>query len=318
MAWRFMHFHVMLAIDRHVYALAAEQGGAFSRWQVVAAGGDDDLIHRRCANGAWIRVRPGVYKVGGLPPVPSTGLWVAWLEVGPDAVRSHECAADALHLHPVRAGALVFTTGHGDHHKIPGVTVHQLRDVLPHHVESLDGLPTTTAARTIVDLAAVFGFERLRQVVENGVNDGIVTLDEVGAVLYDVARPGKWGVKKLLRVLASGAPGEPMPDSVLERMLLDALRGAGLPAPAAQFPHPGRHPGAGYVDFAYPTAKLIVEADGRRWHQRVADLKRDRARDNEASRAGWLTMRFMYEELCADAEDVGRAVLETLAHRTAA
>ena len=109
-----------------------------------------------------------------------------------------------------------------------------------------------------------------------------------------------------------------MPASQLERMLLDALRSVGLPDPVPQFPHPGREIGTGWVDYAYPDAKLILEADGRRWHQRIADIGRDRARDKAAARAGWLTMRFMHEELTSDPADVGRAVVETLAHRTAA
>jgi hypothetical protein len=308
----------MSDIDGRIYRLAASQAGAFARWQVVETGGDDRLIARRCGSGSWVRVRPGVYVVPGVPAIPTSSLWVAWLEVGPDAVRSHECAAERWALHPVAPDRLVFTTHHGDHHRIPGVTVHQLRDLLPHHTTVLDGLPTTTAARTVVDLAAVLGFERLRRVVENGVNDRVTTDDAVGATLHDIARRGKWGAKKLQRVLAARSPGDPMPDSVLERLLLDAVQLAGLPEPLPQFPHPGRHPGTGRVDFAYPRAKVILEADGRRWHQRIADLQRDRARDNEAARAGWLTMRFMHEELRSDAVDVGRSIAEALTHRAAA
>ena len=308
----------MHEVDRHVYALAAEQGGAFARWQVLAHGGHDMLIERRCRAGVWTRVRPGVYVVAGLPPAQRSPQWIAWLEVGPHAVRSHECAAEVRGLHPVPHGRLVFTTHHGDHHKIPDVRVHQLKDLLPHHATVTQGLPTTTATRTVIDLAAVCSFERLSRILENAVNDHLTTDDEVGAVLHEVARPGKWGVRKLQRVLATRAPGDPVHDSVLERMLLDALRQAGLPEPVPQFPHPGRYPGPGRVDFAYPHARLILEADGRRWHERIADLRRDRARDVEAARAGWLTMRFMHELLTSDPTDVGLAVLEALSHRVAA
>jgi very-short-patch-repair endonuclease len=215
-------------------------------------------------------------------------------------------------------GRLAFVTAHGDHHKIAGVSVHQLKDLLPHHITQVDGLPITTPARTVVDLAAVVSFERLKRIVENGVLDRIVTDDEVGLVLRDVARRGKWGMKKLARVLAVRAPGEPVPDSVLERMLLDVVRSEGLPDPVPQFPHPGREIGTGWVDFAYPEAKLILEADGRRWHQRIAQMAFDVARDKAAARMGWLTMRFLHEELTADPADAGRSVRETLSHRTAA
>ena len=296
-------------------ALASVQRGAFTRLQVLGHGGDGAVIRRRCASGRWERAAPGVYVLGGLPPDDERRLWVAFLAVGEDAVVSHECAAERQRLGPVPTGRLVFTTHHGDHHRLPGVVVHQLRDVLPHHVLPFRGLPTTTVPRTIVDLAAVSGVERLSRVVENAVNDKLTTEGAISVVLGEVARPGKWGAGRLATVLARRAPGEPVPDTVLERMLLGALRRARLPEPVPQFPHPGRQPGRGRVDFAYPDARLILEADGRRWHQRIADLKRDRARDNEAARAGWLTMRFMWEELESDPDDVGRAVAETLAHR---
>ena len=308
----------MHAVDRAVLALAAAQHGAFARRQVIHAGGDDHLILRRCRDGAWVRVRTGVYVLAGLPPDPERELWIAWLAVGDDAVASYETAAERQRVHPVVRGRLVFTTTHGDHHRLTGITVHQLRDVLPHHVHLVDGLPCTTVPRTIVDLAAIYRIARLRQVLENAVNDGLVTDVEVGAVLGDVARKGKWGMAKLAAALGERAPGDPVGDLVLERMLLHAVLRAGNPAPVAQFPHPGRSPVRGCVDFAYPDARLILEADGRRWHHRMADMRRDRARDNEAARAGWLTLRFMWEELQNDPWDVGRAVAETLAHRLAA
>jgi len=304
--------------DAAVLTLAAAQRGCFARRQVLDGGGHDELIRRRCDAGWWIPAERGVYVLAGLPPDPDRPLWIAWLAVGPDAVVSHECAAERHRLGPVLVGKLVFTTHHSDHHRIRGVTVHQLRDLLPHHVTQLDGLPTTTIPRTIVDLAAVSGRPRLSRIVESAVNDKRTTDEAIGLVLGDVARKGKWGMGKLASVLAARAPGEPLPDSVLERMLLDAVLAAGNPEPDRQFPHPGRSFVRGCVDFAFPDARLILEADGRRWHQRIADLRRDRARDVDAARAGWLTMRFMWEELRADPDDVGRAVAETRSHRVAA
>lgn len=243
---------------------------------------------------------------------------MAWLTVGTSSVVSHECAAERHGLRPVPTGRLVFTSTHGDHHRIPGVVVHQLRDLLPRHVTTVDGLPTTTVARTIVDLAAVSRLERLARIVEAAVDDRRTSDVEIATTYADVARPGKWGAARLRAVLADRAPRQPLPDSKLEQLLLGALRVGGLDDPLPQYPHPGRGPVRGCVDFAYPDVALVLEADGRRWHQRKADLKRDRARDNEAARAGWLTLRFMWEELVHDPADVARTVVEVRAHRLAA
>lgn len=304
-------------VDTEVAWLAFEQHGVFARWQVLAAGGDDHLIGQRCAAGRWRRVAVGVYELVGAPPDPARPLWIGWLAVGPEAVVSHETAGETQRLEPVPVGLLVFTTKHGDHRRLPGITVHQLADLATHHIAPVDGLPTTTIPRTIVDLAAVSGIERLARIVENAVAAGRTTELEIGTTLAEVARPGKRGVQKLTLVLRRRAPGDPKPDSHLERLLLGVIDAAGLPRPVPQLPHPGRHPARGCVDFAYPDERLILEADGRRWHQRIADVKRDRARDNEAARAGWLTLRFMWEELEGDPGDVGRAIVETRAHRAA-
>ncbi|MGH9135768.1 MAG: DUF559 domain-containing protein [Acidimicrobiales bacterium] len=305
----------MSSLDSRIAALAAGQCGVFARWQVVAIGGTDGYIRRRVCSGRWLPIRPGVYQLAGSPPSDDQRYWIAWLAVGPQAALSHECAAERHGLIAVPRARLVLTNRHGAHHRIDGVCVHQLDDLLPHHVMMLGGLPTTTVERTIIDLAAVLSRARVTRALEQAVIDRKTTDDAVGAVLTDVKRPRKPGMRLMARVLDDRAPGDPISNNVLEQLLLDAVRRGGSPDPKPQFAHPGRHPARGCVDFAYPDVKLILEADGRRWHQRIADLKRDRARDNEAARAGWLTMRFMHEELRSDPEDVGAAVREVRASR---
>lgn len=299
-----------MTVDDAVAAMAAEQHGTFARWQLLERGIDPGYVDRRLRTRRWQRAAPGVYQLPGVPASPEQRLWIAWLAVGPRSVVSHETAAERRRLGPVPAGRIVLTDRHGRHHRIAGAFVHQLDDVLDHHVDELDGLPTTTAPRTIVDLAAVSSPSRLARIVEDAVNHGRVTELAVGSVLAEVARPGKRGVRRLGQLLDARAPGDPVPESVLERLLLEAVVGAGNPRPVAQFPHPGRTSRRGWVDFAYPDVKVILEADGRRWHQRIADIKRDRARDNEAARAGWLTLRFMHEELRHDPVEVGRTVAD--------
>jgi hypothetical protein len=315
-SWLFVHSHDMHAIEAVARTLAARQAGVVGRWQVVAAGGDDTLLHRWLRSGRWVATgRPGVVQLSGAPPVGDRALWIAHLAAGPDTVVGFEAAAERHGLAGIPTGRLTLIDRHGRHHRLRGVVVHQLDDVLDHHIEVVGGLPTTTVPRTLLDVAVVFSVARLRLVVEGAVNGRRTSLGELWTTLSEVARRGKPGVAKLARVLDERGPGEPVPATVLERMLLRALLRGGCPPPVAQFPHPGRQPGKGRVDYAYPDAKVILEADGRRWHQRIADLKRDRARDNEAARAGWLTLRFMYEELESDPDDIAATVRDVLADR---
>lgn len=295
--------------------LAAGQGAHLSRSQARSAGLGDDGIKWRLRTGEWRRAAPGVYRVALLPPMPDERLWVAYLAVGPTAVVSHECAAARRGFRAVPKDLLVLTSGRGSHHRVPGAFVHQLLDVLPHHVQLLDGFRITTVPRTIVDCAATVSLVRLRSLTEQAINEKLTTVAAINGILVEIARRGKPGMRKMGAALATFGPAAPIGDSELERVLLRAVLAAGNPSPVPQFAHPGRHPGRGRVDFAYPDEKVILEADGRPWHQRIADLLRDRSRDNEAARAGWLTLRFLWEHLQSDPEDVGATVRDVLVDR---
>jgi hypothetical protein len=131
-----------------------------------------------------------------------------------------------------------------------------------------------------------------------------------------LSRRGKAGIATIGALLDERAAGPPPAASQLERLLLAAIDRYGLPRPELQFAFPGRQAVHGCVDAAYPAVAVALEADGRRWHARRADLRRDRARDNEAIRAGWVTLRFMDPELRNDQAGVAATILETLDRRT--
>jgi Protein of unknown function (DUF559) len=237
-------------------------------------------------------------------------LWAGYLAVGRGVV-SHETALLVLGLddrflprHP-----LTFTVAHGDHHWIPGTFVHQIDDVRQHHVCERDGLPVSTPERAIVDLAAVVGRRRLGAVVDLA-TDRLTSTGRIAVCVAEVARPGKRGLAKLGDVLDERGPGYVPPQSELEHRLFDALAGAGLPAPVRQFPLPTSGGVSGLVDAAYCDVRLILEADGRRWHTRILDLRRDHLRDAEAARAGWQTLRFLYEEIVGDPGHVAETVAD--------
>ncbi len=54
------------------------------------------------------------------------------------------------------------------------------------------------------------------------------------------------------------------------------------------------------LDVLVPSWRLIVEADGRRWHTRRADFENDRRRDHIALANGHRTVRFTYDQLVHD------------------
>lgn len=309
--------------DAALLVHASRQRGAITRTQALALGISDPMLSRRLRCGMLTRVYSGVYVVAGTSKDVWQPLWAARLAVGRDALLSHECAAGLLGMPGFPISRPVLIDDHGQRQAIAGIRIHQLSDVLPSHrtVHEASGLPITTPARTIVDLAAVLHPSRVRHALDEMSAARMVDDLAVAQCLGDVARPGKRGVRALGAILdARTANGRRPPKSWLERELLAIAAEAGLPAPVKQLRFPGRMDLDGCVDFGWLETRLIVEADGRRWHTRIADVRRDRERDNQAARAGWQTLRFMHETMKADRADVGRTMREVYdrRHRDAA
>jgi len=298
-------------IDLTIGILAARQFGVFSRLQAHERGADDHLIVRRLRQGRWLQVAPGVYVIAGSPRSFVQRVWIAYLATGPLASLSFQTAAALADFIGYPRRDLVLTVPHGGHHRIAGAFVHQISDVLPNHLMTRYGMRCTTPERTAVDLAAVSSYSRLLTVVDDARGRGRLDIATTGNVLADVARRGKPGIAKMARVLDKCGPGTVPAMSHLERLLHGLVERAGLPALDRQFPHPGRQNLNQCVDGAYADAKMIIEVDGRTWHTRIADIKRDHDRDNEAGRAGWYTQRLLYEHVEGDPDGQAQLIWDT-------
>jgi very-short-patch-repair endonuclease len=299
-------------VDDAICALARRQFGVFSRCQAMECGATPSLVKRRIAAGSWVPVAEGVYRLRDYPESWPASLLTAVLATTGPAVVSHEAAA-ALHgLATFQPGRVVVTIRHGAGRQRSGVGVHQLDDLRDEHVMALHGIPVTTIARTIVDLAAVCRRARVAHVVDEALADGRVTVDELWRCFDDIARPAKPGVRTMRRVLGAHSDETVRSKTKLERLLFRVLRRGGLPRPHVEYPFPGRLPGEGRVDAAYPDVKLIIEADSRRWHTRKRDFAVDRQRDNEATLAGWRTLRFTWADLTKEPRAVVQAIRAAL------
>ena len=58
------------------------------------------------------------------------------------------------------------------------------------------------------------------------------------------------------------------------------------------------------VDYAYPEARLAIEADGYRWHSGRVRWEQDRARLNELTLLGWRIIHVTWSELIRNPEAV--------------
>ncbi len=259
--------------DARLARLAAEQWGVVSADDLRRCGLSYKAVEVRVASGRLHVVHRGVYAVGHRN-VPLEGRFLAAVKAcGPNAVLSHFSAATLYGLVHWDGRYPEVTAPANRSHR--GIRMHRsslldVDDVRRHH-----GIPITTPARTLVDLAATFEYRALRRVVREAQR----RLITVRQLLDTLNRLGpRRGVTKLAKILATGhAPTR----SELEDAVLDLILAGGLEHPHVNRPLTidGRRV---VPDFRWPDQRLVLEADGAAWHD-------DRlAREDDAERQALL------------------------------
>lgn len=301
--------------DARLAMTARRQGGAFTFAQAARIGYSKATIGRRVRCGTWHRLHDGVYSIAGAPGTRDLEIWSAVLAAGPSSVVTHESAALLHGAEGLPSEPITLTAPHGSHHHLHGVFVHQIDDLADRHRTTIHGLPVSRPARTVVELGATQPADVVGRVADDFVRAGRTSYAAIEQVLTDLTRPGKPGIATVARVLDARGDGYVPPSSELERMLFATLDAGGLPPPQRQIPLPGRGGIAGIADAGYSDARIVLEADGRRWHMRVEAARRDRERDARVVRAGWVPLRFLYEQIRDQPEAVCNLVDEVRAVR---
>jgi hypothetical protein len=294
--------------DTEILQLALQQGGVVRRDQAIRAGFNDATIARRVTSGTWHRAGHGGYRLFESPG--RLNLARAAVAVLPKAVVSHNSAA-AIHRLPLVPYGLVTVSVHSrTTHRFPGVAVLRNHDLQSDHIDLVLGLPVTTPARTIIDLASSLSQRHLASVVDNSVAANVVSLDEMDSVLADIARRGKPGVQRMRAVL-NDRLGDPYDGTILERRGIMLLAKAGIDGFVQEYPFPWAP--TKRFDVAFPAERLAIEWDSRRWHLQMDAMRHDRSRDREAIQRGWRILRFTWADVHHAPEIVVDSVRSVLA-----
>jgi hypothetical protein len=251
----------------------------------------------------------GAYRLRGAPQTWEQRVMALTLAAGPSAAASHRSAAALLGIPGfARSGAPEVTTPRRHRHRDPSAIVHRWRPFPDHHLTVVDGIVTTRAARTLVDLAGVVHPKRTERAVDNCLAAGMVTLDTLHTTFSDLAGRGRKGVAAMRGILSEREADYVAPGSELEALFNDLLRSAGLPAPVRQLDVGDGQEWIGRVDFAYPRIGLLIELDGRRHHSALLDQEADAARDRRLVAGGWRhVVRFSWFDVVhRPAEVLGR------------
>ncbi len=216
----------------------------------------------------------------------------AVLAGGPWAVLSHTSAAMSWGVVD-RYSSLPTVTTPTKGLRRPGIQCHSAQ-LAPDEVTVRRGIPITTAARTLLDLAVVLPPDRLERALAQA---EFLQLSDVTplSVLMERHR-GARGTKALRRLIASGAPTSGITRSPLEDRFLAFLDSRSLPRPELNQP---LQLGRDFieVDCLWRRARVALELDGRVSHERRAQFATDRRRDRRLLAAGWRPVRVAREQL---------------------
>jgi Protein of unknown function (DUF559)/Transcriptional regulator, AbiEi antitoxin len=268
-----------------------------SRRQLVALGFSARGIEEWVRTGRLLRLHRGVYAVGH-DRLRVEGRWLAAvMACGPGAVLSHR---DAARLWEIRqsSASMIDVTVPSQNGRIRrrGIRVHRSGRLAAEDVTLRSGIPVTTVARTLLDLADVLDKQGLRRAVTEAEYRNRFDLTSLNAVVD--GNPGRRGRK----VLEAADARRHRTRSPLEDRFLSFIDRWSVEEPASGVWIEGYE-----VDFVWTRVGLVVELDGAAAHGTRAAVRRDRKKDRVLWRAGFRTMR-----LTEDALDAGEEVLADL------
>lgn len=260
---------------RCIAEVAGRQGGCVTRGQLRRLGLSPAAIGRLAARGWLLPIHRGVYSVGHLPRAHEERWWGAVLACGDGAKASFGMGAAALGL--LRPSPRLHVTTPAKRTR-PGIATHTAAT----ETAWVGGLPCTTVARTLLDLAGYVPDRVLESAARQAQVRGVLDVAALGELL--LACPRARGVRRLRAILGDPVVLAPT-RSGPERVALRALLAAGWTWPAV-----GEEVEGEEVDFAWPRRHLVLEIDGPT-HLTPVQRARDRRRDARLVARGWRVVR---------------------------
>jgi very-short-patch-repair endonuclease len=276
----------MQAVERAIARVAGRQDNVIAREQLVAAGLGRGAIAHRVRVGWMRRLHQAVFLIGPAPPSRMARARAAAMACNPGAVVSHRSAAELFGLLPECDGEVDVTVVARNPKSRDGLRVHRVAAFARGEVTKMCGIPVTSVARTICDLAATEPRRAVEQAFQEALYRRIVTVGALAAVLK--REPRRKGAPVIRALLED--PG--MTRSERERALVRLLAQAQLPKPLTNVRVHGY-----LVDAYWPDHGLVLEFDGWQAHGHRRAFEADRKRDQVLASHGLRVIRITDRQL---------------------
>jgi very-short-patch-repair endonuclease len=235
--------------------------------------------------GKWRRVQQGIYADGPEDPTPL------------DRERAKVIASGS----PARGGLGGALLG------LDSVTLDgaSTRRTPRGDVTVIEDTPCADAMTILVDLAATLDDDTWEQALESALRKRLVRLGDL-----EQLPPKVPGVRRIRRVLARRGDVPPT-ESLLETLMVQMIRRAGLPDPLRQYVVTTRDGTfVARVDLCWPDLGIFVELDGQQHKdQPVYDANRQ---TRVVTATGWLVGRFTWREVVHTPKACERRLKELL------
>jgi very-short-patch-repair endonuclease len=294
-------------IDERMEALASTQHGLVTHRQARELGLTESAIRHRRRQGHLRDVSRRVYRLRGALETPHLRALAAVFATGDGAVVSHRSAASLHGLPGFDLEPLTISIPRG-RRSLPGVRLEQSLALPEHHRRDVDGIPSTSVARTVFDLCGCVHPGRAERALDTALARRLVTLPALWRVLDDLAEHGRAGTVLLRTMLTERGVDYVSPESELEARFLQLVRRFELPEPERQRDLGDLDGWIGRVDFVWREWRLVVEVDGAVFHDGRLDQLHDAERDARLERRGWNVLRFRWDDVLHRAADVAAAI----------
>jgi very-short-patch-repair endonuclease len=216
----------------------------------------------------------------GHTTVSQNGLWLAAvLAVGEKSALSHRSAASLWRLTDVHEGPIEVIIGNGTRRRSSGLRIHRSTCLTVRQ-----GIPVTTVARTLVDLATRVSKRDVREALYRAESLRLLDRAALGRCLESAGTRRGSGV--LRDLLEQGALPLTETRSALEQRFLRFCKARGLPIPALN-----ALIGEYTVDCLWRGANLVVELDSWEFHRDRESFEADRRRDAQLQTSGFRIAR---------------------------
>ena len=288
--------------DLAVAQLAAASEGVVDLDELRSCGLSQRSIDYRAETGRLHRIHEGVFAVGH-PNVSQNGLFVAAVKAcRPDAALSHRAEAARSGFRTWTGGAVEVTIPESCTRAHDGIRVHRSCHMTRGDQMVRDGILVTNPAWTIVALASVLSAGELRSAVREALGLKLVSIRSILALLERLG-PVR-GCRNLRRILAQAQPTR----SELEDVVYDLIIAGGFVPPEVN--EPLRLEGRVVIpDFRWPHQKLVIEADGARWHDNALARADDAERQALLERHGETVLRIRWDQATAHSSAVQKRIL---------